>query len=38
MPDIEDDDLRVVDEDEDGPIHLGTCMDHGAFLFQILED
>lgn len=38
MLDIEGDDLRVVDEDEDGPIHLGTCMDHGAFLFQILED
>lgn len=38
MPDIDGDDLRVVDEDEDGPIYLGTCVDHGAFNFQILED
>lgn len=29
---------RVVDEDEDGPIHLGTCMEHGAFRVQFLED
>lgn len=35
-PDIDPftNDNRVVDEDEDGPIHAGTCMDHGAFLFQ----
>jgi len=39
-PDIDDEiyDLRVVDEDDDGPIHLGTCMEHGAFNFQIQED
>lgn len=33
--DPETNDNRVVDTDEDGPINLGTCMEHGAFLFQI---
>lgn len=37
-PDMDGDNLRIVDEDEDGPIHLGTCMEHGAFSFQFSPD
>lgn len=33
----EDGTLRQVDSDDDGPIHLGICHEHGAFRFQFEE-
>ena len=36
-PDTDGDDLREIDLDDNGPVYLGICMDHGAFRFQIAE-